>query len=224
LVTQATPGFVDAVVELGVGFMVDLARGVSRSVQEYRAGRVAQPRPGLQLSSAGLGLVGYGRIARRFSEVAQAMGMRVLAYDPHAGTHSLEEVMSGSDIVVCLAISAPETHHMVDAGAFAAMRPGAFFINLSRGELVDEDALEASLESGHLAGAAMDVGSAPDQMPNPRLAARNDVIATPHIGGLTPAAAEHQAMDTVRQIAALAAGKLPDGAVNAAQAYRVRPA
>lgn len=222
LVTQATPGFVDAVVELGVGFMVDLARGVSRSVLEYRAGGLARARPGLQLSGATLGLVGYGRIARRMAEVARAMGMRVLAYDPHEGPHALSEVLVGSDIVVCLALSTPQTRHMMDAAAFAAMRRGAFFINLSRGELVEETALEAALESGQLAGAAMDVGSGADQTPNPRLAARHDVIATPHIGGLTPAAAEHQAMDTVRQIAALAAGRLPDGAVNAEHARRIQ--
>lgn len=222
LVTQATPGFVDAVVELGVGFMVDLARGVSRSVLEYRAGGLARARPGRQLSGATLGLVGYGRIARRMAEVARAMGMRVLAYDPHEGPHALSEVLAGSDIVVCLALSTPQTRHMMNAAAFATMRRGAFFINLSRGELVDETALEAALESGQLAGAAMDVGSGADQTPNPRLAARPDVIATPHIGGLTPAAAEHQAMDTVRQIAALAAGRLPDGAVNAEHAHRIQ--
>ena len=221
LVTQATPGFVDAVVELGVGFMVDLARGVSRSVQEYRGGGIAQPRPGLQLAGATLGLVGYGRIARRLAEVARAMGMRVLAHDPHGGPHSLAEVLAEADIITCLALSTPETRHMMNAACFAAMRPGAFFINLSRGELVDEAALESALESGHLAGAAMDVGSAADQMPNPRLAARRDVIATPHIGGLTPAAAEHQAMDTVRQVAALAARRVPQGAVNAEFAYRL---
>ena len=224
LVTQATPGFVDAVVELGVGFMVDLARGVSRSVQDYRAGRIPEVRPGLQLRGATLGLVGYGRIAQRLAEVAQAMGMRVLAHDPEGGTHPLAEVLAAADIVVCLALSTPDTRHLMSRTAFAAMRRGAFFINLSRGELLDEAALEAALTSGHLAGAALDVGSNPDQMPNPRLAARPDVIATPHIGGLTPAAAEHQAMDTVAQIAALAAGRMPQGAVNAAQATRLRKA
>ena len=221
LVTRATPGFVDAVVELGVGFMVDLVRGVSRSVQAYRAGTIPEVRPGLQLSGATLGLVGYGRIAQRFAEVAQAMGMHVLAYDPLGGMHSLPEVLGGAEIVICLALSTPQTRHMMNAAAFAAMRRGAFFINLSRGELLDEAALEAALDSGHLAGAAMDVGSFPDQMPNPRLACRADIIATPHIGGLTPAAAEHQAMDTVRQIAALAAGKMPEGAVNAGRAHRL---
>ena len=62
-----------------------------------------------------------------------------------------------------------QTANLMDAAAFAAMRRGAFFLNLSRGELVDEAALEAALDSGHLAGAAMDVGRAPDQMPTPRL-------------------------------------------------------
>ena len=111
---------------------------------------------------------------------------------------------------------------MMNAGAFARMRRGACFVNLSRGELVDESALEAALDSGHLAGAAMDVGRAPDQMPSPRLASRPDVLATPHLGGLTPEAAEHQAMDTVRQVAALAEGRMPEGAVNAAEAHRLR--
>ncbi len=105
-----------------------------------------------------------------------------------------DEALS-ADFVVCLAIAAPETANLMDARAFAAMRRGAFFINLSRGELVDEAALEAALDSGHLAGASMEVGRAPHQMPSPRLAARLDLVATPHLGGLTPQAAEHQAMD-----------------------------
>jgi D-3-phosphoglycerate dehydrogenase len=153
--------------------------------------------------------------------------MRVLAYDPYTSSEEPGVQVAGfgealsADFVVCLAIALPETANLMDARAFAAMRRGAFFINLSRGELVDEAALEAALDSGHLAGAAMDVGRAPDQMPSPRLAARLDVVATPHLGGLTPQAAEHQAMDTVHQAAALAAGRLPEGAVNAEAAHRL---
>ncbi|MDB5415401.1 MAG: hydroxyacid dehydrogenase [Rubritepida sp.] len=223
LVTRATPGFVDAVAELGIGMMVDLARGVSHAVQAYRRGEAPTPVRHVQLSGATLGLVGYGRIAQRLASIAEALGMRVLAYDPHAkpGT-SLEQVLAEADFVVCLAISSPETANLMDAAAFARMRRGAFFVNLSRGELVDEAALEAALDSGHLAGAAMDVGRAPDQMPSPGLARRHDVVATPHVGGLTPQAAEHQAMDTVRQIAELAAGRLPEGAVNGPAAHRLR--
>ena len=114
-----------------------------------------------------------------------------------------------------------ETENLMDEAAFARMKRGAFFLNPSRGNLVDEAALRAALDSGHLAGAALDVGRAPDQMPTPELAAHPRVVATPHVGGLTPAAALHQAMDTVRQVAALAAGRLPDNAVNAEAAHRL---
>jgi D-3-phosphoglycerate dehydrogenase / 2-oxoglutarate reductase len=236
LVTHVRPCFTDAVAELAVGMMVDLARGVSAAVAAGRMGQVLVPRQGRQLSGATMGLVGYGRIARRLAQLGLAMGMRVLAYDPHASPGDdegiaalpLAEVLAGADFVVCLALSTPETAGLMDARAFATMRRGSFFLNLSRGELVDEDALEAALDAGHLAGAALDVGRAPDQMPSPRLAWRPDVIATPHIGGLTTEATEHQAMDTVRQVAALAAGCLPDGAVNVDAADRrwrlLRPA
>jgi D-3-phosphoglycerate dehydrogenase len=228
LVTQATPGFTDAVAELAVGMMVDLARGVSTAVAAQRRGEATVPRPGRQLRGAVLGLVGYGRIARRLAVLAQALGMTVLAHDPQATPGPevevlpLQDLLARANFVACLALSTPETAGMMNARAFAAMRPGGFFLNLSRGELVEEAALEAALDAGHLAGAALDVGSAPDQMPAPRLARRPDVIATPHVGGLTVEATEHQAMDTVRQVEALAAGRMPDGALNAAQAFRLR--
>ncbi len=101
------------------------------------------------------------------------------------------------------------------------MKPGSCFINLSRGELVDEDALEAALDSGHLRGAGLDVGRAPDQKPSARFMNRADVVVTPHIGGMTAQAREHQTMDTVRQVQALAEGRLPQGAVNAEAAHRL---
>src|SRR5260370_28164924 len=97
----------------------------------------------------------------------------------------------------------------MNAAAFGRMKKGAFFINVSRGNLVDEQALEAALDSGRLAGCAMDVGRAPDQMPTPRLAARADVLATPHTAGLTLPAIEHQSIETVAQAAATANSTAP---------------
>ena len=229
LVTRATPGFVAAVTELAVGFMVDLARGVSRAVVDYRAGLEPQPRPGRQLAGATLGIVGYGAIGRSLAPVAVALGMRVLVADPYAAVADpalcavpFPTLLAEADFVVCLALATAETENLMDAAAFAGMKRGAFFINLSRGGLVDEAALRDALDAGHLGGAALDVGRAPDQKPTPCLAGRPDVIATPHIGGLTPEAAEHQAFDTVRQMEALAQGRMPEGAVNADHATRLR--
>ncbi len=100
------------------------------------------------------------------------------------------------------------------------MQPQAFFINAARGNLVDEAALLQALNSGQVAGAALDVGREPDQMPSLELARHPRVIATPHIGGLTPPAIEHQSLNTVRQVDQLLQGQLPVGAVNGAQAQR----
>ncbi len=228
LVTRATPGFVAAVTELAIGFMVDLARGVSSAVVDYRAGVEPSPRPGRQLAGATVGIIGYGMIGRNLAPIALALGMRVLVTDPYAEIDNpalrqvpLTTLLGEADFVVCLALATPETENLMNAAAFARMKRGAFFINLSRGGLVDEAALQNTLEIGHLAGAAVDVGRAPDQKPTPILAGRANVIATPHIGGLTPEAAEHQAFDTVRQVEELAKGSMPPGAVNAEHATRL---
>ncbi|TCR62981.1 NAD(P)-dependent oxidoreductase [Bosea sp. BK604] len=228
LVTRATAGFVDAVAELAIGFMIDLSRGVSRATASYRAGDMPAIEMGVQLSTATVGIIGFGAIGRQVGTLAGALGMTVLASDPvliaQPGIEQVEmaELLGRSDFVICLAPVLPETENLMDARAFAAMRRGSFFINLARGELVDEASLIAALDRGHLRGAAVDVGRAPNQMPSPALAGRADVIATPHIGGLTPEATQHQAFDTVEQVAALLQGRLPPGAVNAEHADRLK--
>jgi D-3-phosphoglycerate dehydrogenase len=208
--------------------MVDLARGVSGFAADFHAGRAPVPRMGRQLAGRTLGLIGYGRIARRVAEIAGAMRMRIVVHDPFADIAgagveavTLDRLLAESDVILPLAASNDSTRHMVNVASLARMKRGVLLVNLSRGQLVDEDALAAALDAGQVAAAAMDVGMAPDQWPSPALAARADVVATPHIGGLTPEAAEHQAMDTVRQVAALASGRLPDGALNAAAATRL---
>jgi len=89
---------------------------------------------------------------------------------------------------------------------------------------VDEQALEEALTSGRLAGAALDVGRAPDNLPTPRLAQLPNLLASPHIGGLVPEAIAHQAFETVDQVAAILAGRIPEGAVNGGHAFRLRGA
>jgi D-3-phosphoglycerate dehydrogenase / 2-oxoglutarate reductase len=154
--------------------------------------------------------------------------MRVLVSDPHAKVSdpaleavSLDDLLAAADHVVCLAPALPSTENLIDRKRFAQMKRGAVFVNASRGNLVDEDALLQALDSGHLAGCALDVGRAPDQMPSPALARHPRVIATPHIGGLTPPAVEHQALETVAQLAEILRGGMPAGAVNADRATRL---
>lgn len=231
LVTRATPGFADAVAELAVGFMIDLARGVTAAVAAYRSGSAPEVRMGMQLRGSTLGIIGLGVIGRRLATLAQGLGMLVIATDPapvamEDGIErvSMTNLLARSRFVVCLAPATPQTEKLMDATAFAAMRPDAFFLNLSRGDLVDESALAAALDAGRLAGAALDVGRAPDQMPSDVLARRPDVLATPHIGGLTAEAVAHQAFDTVRQVAEILAGREPPGAVNWNDARRLRDA
>jgi D-3-phosphoglycerate dehydrogenase len=118
----------------------------------------------------------------------------------------MDDLLARADYVICLAIANEETENLLGEAAFACMKPDAFFINLSRGNLIDEAALAAALDERRVAGAALDVGRAPDQMPSPRLAARTDVVATPHTGGLTTQAIEGQA-STVHQVEALAKGR-----------------
>ncbi len=222
LVTHAEAGFVQSVVELTLGFLVDLSRGVSRAAADYHAGRLPEIKVGRQLGGSTVGIIGYGRISRALAPLLAALGAKVLVSDPSYAQVDdqrlvklpFEELLARSDYVVCLAIANEETESLMDAAAFARMKPEAFFINMSRGNLVDEAALASALTEGRIAGAALDVGRAPDQMPSPALAALPNVIATPHIGGLTPPASESQAFDTVRQVEALVQGKVPPGAVN----------
>jgi D-3-phosphoglycerate dehydrogenase / 2-oxoglutarate reductase len=222
LVTRAGPGFVQSVAELALGFMVDLSRGISRSVAEYHCGRKAEVRMGRQLAGSRLGIIGYGSIGRYLAPVAKALGITVLVADPFVTIDdadiehvALEDLLGRADYVVCLAVANENTENLIGQAALARMRTDAFFINLSRGNLVDEAALMAALRENRIAGAAIDVGRALDQMPTLELAKLSNVIATPHIGGLTPPAIESQSSETVRQVAAIVNGEVPAGAVNA---------
>jgi len=218
LVTQASAGFITSVSELVVGFLVDLSRGITASSSLYHSKKVPTARMGRELKGSTLGVIGYGQISRELVRVARALGMKVLINDPYVKDVEqtpMDRLLAESDYVVPLATATAETENFFSTEKFSKMKRGAYFINVSRGNLVDEAALEAALDSGQLAGCAMDVGRAPDQMPTPRLAARPDVIATPHTAGLTQPAIEHQSLETVAQVAEIVKGRAPKGAVNA---------
>ncbi|NQW00636.1 MAG: hydroxyacid dehydrogenase [Rhodospirillales bacterium] len=228
LVTNASPGFVPSVTELIIGMMIDLARSVSFYTAAYHAMTPPPAHMGRQLAGSTLGIIGYGSIGRQLAAIACAMDMRVCVLDPYQTITdknieqvSWQEILATSDFLACLAVATAETENLMDRAAFQAMKSGSFFINVSRGNLVDEAALFEALTHGPLAGAALDVGRAEDQKPSPRLAALSNVIATPHVGGQTPPAIEFQALETVEQVRALVSGKVPHNALNADQAHRL---
>jgi len=149
----------------------------------------------LELDGATLGLVGFGRIARRVAVAARAFGMHVIAVDPAIDSAevdgvrmvSLDVLLTSSDAVSLHAPAIEATRHMINDESLATMRPGAYLINCARGALVDHDALQRALESGRLAGAGLDV-TEPEPLPAGHpLLGRSNVIVTPHIASSTAA-------------------------------------
>jgi D-3-phosphoglycerate dehydrogenase / 2-oxoglutarate reductase len=229
LVTQASAGFKNSVAEWVVGALVDLSRGISDATELYHQGLIPVAKMGRELHGSTLGIIGFGQIARTLAPIARALGMKLVIFDPfatldppHGETATLEVLLARADYVVCLAVAKPETENLINAAVFSAMKPTAYFVNASRGNLVDETALLHALNTCEIAGCALDVGRAPDQMPSLSLAQHPRVIATPHIGGLTPQAIEHQSMETVQQVTELLQGRMPRGVVNPEHALRLK--
>jgi D-3-phosphoglycerate dehydrogenase / 2-oxoglutarate reductase len=229
LVTKASRSWVSAVSELAIGLMIDVARGMSRVDAASKAGKTPNIGMGRQLAGSTVGIIGYGFLGRRVTELALAFGMTVLVSDPYTKVDRkdveqvpVDDLLRRSDFVLPLAVATEETENLIGKAQLALMQPHAYLVNLSRGNLVDEAALEAALNDKRIAGAALDVGRAPDQMPSPHLARRADVVATPHIGGLTPPAIQGQVLETVAQVGEIVRGRAPEGSVNAERAQRLR--
>ena len=147
----------------------------------------------LELDGTVLGLVGYGRIARRVGAAAVSLGMRVLAYDPYLSTADgcdlvgLDRVFAESDVISLHAPAVADTRHMINATSLSAMKHGVYLVNCARGGLVDQDALLAALQSGQVAGAGLDVTD-PEPLPSGHpLLEHPNVIVTPHVASATVA-------------------------------------
>jgi D-3-phosphoglycerate dehydrogenase / 2-oxoglutarate reductase len=228
LVTRASAGYMAAVAEWCVGATIDLFRHISSATESYHAGRVPPALMGRQLRGSTVGVIGYGRIGRTLCDLLKPFGVRLLVDDPYVAVSdaairpcTLPELLAESDVVICLALATDETENLINAAALGRMKPSAYFVNASRGNLVDEAALDDALERGIIAGCAMDVGRAADQKPMPALARRPNVTATPHSAGQTPEAIEHQSLETVAQVAEILKGRAPRGAVNVERATRL---
>lgn len=186
-------------VEHAIGLMLAVWRRIPAAHQAAVGGRWDR-RPWAatrMLSRMRLGLVGYGRIGRRMGKAAQALGMRVEHYDPYVGggVESVTALAARSDVLSLHAPATDETHNLVSRDVLEALPPGAIVINTARGELLDTDALLDLLDSGHLAGAALDTVAGeydPEFSASfrdsrlARYARETDrLILTPHIGGST---------------------------------------
>jgi phosphoglycerate dehydrogenase-like enzyme len=173
-----------------------LARGLPKATRFLDGGgRVLDNWQGAQflgndLRDHTLGLIGYGQVGRRVAIRAKAFGMKQLVYDPYvestdlAQVDTLEDLLAQSDYVSLHARATDANVHLMNASALAAMKPGAFLVNTARATLVDEEALDIALASGHIGGAALDV-FAEEAEGRSRLLRHPNVVLTPHIGGAT---------------------------------------
>lgn len=219
-----TPGVLDAATaDLTFALLLALARRVAEGDRflRTRPGWVWGPRllVGLDVSAgATLGLIGYGRIGRAVARRALAFDMRVLAYSPSSPTSGTDEqgvayadlatVLGTADVVSVHVPLNAATHHLIDAGALAAMRPGALLINTSRGGVVDTEALIEALRAGRLGGAGLDVFEG-EPLVDPRLLDFESVVLTPHIGSAGLATRDRMGTLAVRNAAEVLAGRPP---------------
>ena len=202
-----------SVAELVIGEIVMLLRRIfPRSVSAHDGGWDKSADNSFEVRGKTLGIVGYGNIGSQLSNLAEAMGMKVIFHDltdklRHGNTEpveTLDALLAQSDVVSLHVPETPGTHNMIGAAQFAAMKPGSFFINNSRGTVVDLEACAAALRSGHLRGAAVDVfpkepASNAERFVSP-LQGLPNVILTPHIGGSTGEAQERIGSEVARKL------------------------
>lgn len=229
LVANADKSFIASTAELAVGLLLDCARNISASVVDYRNGTEPPQRAGRQLRGTVVGLIGYGAIGRYLADLLRALGADVVVCDPFTDpaadgfdTASMDQLLATAEVIIPLTPGGDEGRGLIDRAALASVGPGAMLINVSRGEVLDDDAVLEALDDGRLAAVGIDVGNGPDQRPSERLAGHPAVVATPHLGGLTPANADAQAASAVDQVAAIIAGEMPPRAVNPDHATRLR--
>ena len=224
VLTANTPdGPTESTAEQAVMLLLAIARNLYKAGQHLRAGQwnpYTELR-GKELRDQLLGVVGFGRIGRRVTEIcALGIQMPVLVFDPFVKVdvsrypgirvaESLDEVLQQADFVTLHTPLMPETRHMIGERELRLMKPGSYLVNVSRGGVIDEAALIRALEQGHLAGAGLDVFEVePTPIDNPLLRMSN-VVATPHAGGNTLQGTERMMSGVIDQIEQLAAGQRP---------------
>ena len=209
LVVNAPEESLDSVADLTIGLMLTLCRKLHIAYERTRQGNFERgDLLGCELKGLTLGILGYGRIGQRVAQRARAFGMRICAYDPYINPKlpesegilllPLEELLSTSDIISLHMPLNENTKHLISTAEFDAMKKGAFFINTSRAEIVDTEALIATLESGKLAAVALDVVD--EESPDNPLLKYPNVVLSPHLGASTQGAQKNVGLIIVQDI------------------------
>ena len=203
-----------SVAELVLGEILLLLRGVpEKSAAAHRGVWKKSAEASYEARGKRLGIIGYGHIGTQLGIVAENLGMRVYFYDVEnklslgnaTQVHSMEELLSKSDVITLHVPETPETKNMMGSEQFAMMKPGAIFINAARGTVVDIPALCEALETGHIHGAAVDVfpvepKTNAETFESP-LTKYDNVILTPHVGGSTQEAQENIGIEVAGKLA-----------------------
>jgi D-3-phosphoglycerate dehydrogenase / 2-oxoglutarate reductase len=220
-----------AAAEHTLALMLALFRNVPQAHASLVDGRWERSHfKGAELYGKTLGIIGFGRIGQLVAKRAQGFEMEVVAFDKFVsaerfrelgveGMASVKEIFERADVITLHVPKTPETVNLIDSAAIAAMLDGVRIVNCARGELVDLDALLAGLESGKVAGAALDVFPSEPFTEHP-IFARPDVVVTPHLGASTAEAQDRAGVVTAEQVTAALSGGVVTNAVNIAA---VRP-
>jgi len=200
----------DATADLTWALLLAAARRLPEGAEAVRAGawRTWEPAGflGLELRGATLGVVGLGRIGRAVAERAPGFGMTVI-HTSRSGGVTLCELLSRSDVISLHCPLTPQTRHLIDAGAFAAMKPTAILVNTARGALVDQPALLAALNDGGIAAAALDVTDPEPPPPEDPILRAPNLLLLPHVGSATRTARARMAQIAEENLLAALAGR-----------------
>jgi D-3-phosphoglycerate dehydrogenase len=215
-----------AVAELTIGLLLCLARQIPQAYTSLQGGKWERSKfVGWEVRGKTLGLVGLGRIGAEVARRARGLEMHMLAYDPVVSSDrasqlgvelvTLDELLARSDIVSLHVPLVDSTRNLVDQARIAKMKPGAYLINASRGGIVEEEAMVAALESGHLSGAALDVYNSEPLPEGSPLVGHPKIVTTPHLGASTKEAQVLVGIDVAEGVLEALHGSTPRYAVNA---------
>ena len=229
-VTNVPDYCVEEVSDHAVGMVLAWTRGLAVSDREVRAGRWNPAGARLRrLATLTCGVVGFGRIGRATVRKLAAFGCRILAHDPHPPKDApgvemvgLEELLRRSDVVILHVPLTPGTHHIIGAEQLALMPAGGLLVNVSRGGLVDTDAVIKALGSGHLDGAAFDVLETEPHVPA-ALLDQPGALLTPHIAFSSDASVTELRRRAAEEVVRILAGEAPAHACNAPRGLPAGP-